>query len=129
MSSSGWEEGIELKRVCLGMTAPPSAKSAEGWGTQGLFFDLKGDIENLLHPFQCKSLAYDAQAAPYYHPGRAARAVMDGVTVAQFGQIDAEIARPASCGRRSGSRSCISTSFTSMDCARSATRRCRAIRR
>ncbi len=84
---------IELKRLCLGLTSPPSAKSAEGWGAQyGLFFDLKGDVENLLRPFQCKSLAYDAQAAPYYHPGRAARALMDDVTVAQFGQIDAEIA-------------------------------------
>ena len=87
------KRSVELKRVCLGLTFPPSAKSAQGWGTQsGLFFDLKGDVENLLRPFQCKSLAYDAQVAQYYHPGRAARAVMDGVMVAQFGQMDAEVA-------------------------------------
>ncbi len=85
------KRSVELKRVCLGLTSP-SAKSAAGWGTQsGLFFELKGDIENLLRPFQCKALAYDGQAAHHYHPGRAARAVMDGVMVAQFGQIDPEI--------------------------------------
>ena len=56
------------------------------------FFDLKGDVENILHAFQYKSLQYDAQVADYYHPGRAARAVMDGVSVAQFGQIHPETA-------------------------------------
>ena len=30
--------------------------------------------------------------AEYYHPGRSARAVMDGATVAQFGQLHPEIA-------------------------------------
>ena len=56
------------------------------------FFDLKGDVEDLLHAFQFKSLQYDAQVAEYYRPGRAARAVMDGVTVAQFGQLHPETA-------------------------------------
>ncbi len=35
---------------------------------------------------------YDAQTADYYHPGRSARAVLDGATVAQFGQIHPELA-------------------------------------
>jgi phenylalanyl-tRNA synthetase beta chain len=56
------------------------------------FFDLKGDIEELLHSFRHDALYYDAHAAEYYHPGRSARAVMDGATVAQFGQIHPDVA-------------------------------------
>ncbi len=56
------------------------------------FFDLKGDIETLLAPFSHRTLHYDAQIADYYHPGRSARAIMDGATVAQFGQIHPEVA-------------------------------------
>jgi phenylalanyl-tRNA synthetase beta chain len=37
-------------------------------------------------------LSYDAQTTDYYHSGRSARVLMDGATVAQFGQIDPEIA-------------------------------------
>ncbi len=85
-------KALELKRTCLGATSPPSQKS-QGWGAQdGGFFQLKGDVENLLHAFQHESLAYDAQAADYYHPGRSSRALMDGALVAQFGQIHPEIA-------------------------------------
>ena len=56
------------------------------------FFDLKGDVEQLLHQFDYKTLYFDAHTAEHYHPGRSARAVMDGATVAQFGQIHPEIA-------------------------------------
>jgi phenylalanyl-tRNA synthetase beta chain len=56
------------------------------------FFDLKGDIEDLLAPFSHWTLYYDAHTPQYFHPGRSARAVMDGATVAQFGQIHPDIA-------------------------------------
>src|SRR5208283_3200720 len=61
------------------------------------FFDLKGDVETLLAPFSHWALYYEAQpvnenSSDYYHPGRSARAVMDGVTVAQFGQIHPAVA-------------------------------------
>ncbi|MGC2182342.1 MAG: phenylalanine--tRNA ligase subunit beta [Terriglobales bacterium] len=82
----------EPKRICLGMTSPPLQK-VQGWGaSDGGFFDLKGDVENLLHAFQYKSLKYDAQTSEYYHPGRSARVLMDGAPVAQFGQIYADLA-------------------------------------
>ena len=64
---------------------PPACAAAS-------FFDLKGDVENLLHAFQFKALSYDAQVPEYYHPGRSARGVMDGVTVALFGQVHPETA-------------------------------------
>ena len=56
------------------------------------FFHMKGDIEDLLSAFQYNNLYFDAMTAPYYHPGRSARAVLDGETVARFGQLDPEIA-------------------------------------
>ncbi len=49
-------------------------------------------MENLVHSFQHDALSYDAQTADYYHSGRSARVLMDGVAVAQFGQIHPEIA-------------------------------------
>jgi phenylalanyl-tRNA synthetase beta chain len=82
---------VEPKRICMGATSP-TAQTAQGWGAHdGGFFDLKGDLENLLHAFQHKSLKYDAQTADYYHSGRAARALMDGALVAQFGQLHPDI--------------------------------------
>src|SRR6266699_1273 len=89
----------QLKRICLGATG-----SAEPRGVRLhqetrheearplSFFDVKGDVENLLRLFQRKALHFDAETADYYHPGRSARAVMDGVTMAQFGQIHPDIA-------------------------------------
>lgn len=85
---------VEPKRICMGATNPSSAKG-KGWGTDdGGFFELKGDVENLLRAFQFKSLQYDAQTSDYYHRGRSARALMDGAMVAQFGQIDSGIVAP-----------------------------------
>jgi phenylalanyl-tRNA synthetase beta chain len=80
----------EIKRVALGRTSPISERN-EAWPTP-LFFDLKGDMEALLHAFEHAKLSYDSRVAEYFHPGRAARALMDGATVAQFGQIHPEVA-------------------------------------
>jgi phenylalanyl-tRNA synthetase beta chain len=88
----------QLKRICLGATGsaePPSVRLHQKTQPEARplsFFDVKGDIENLLHPFQYNALHFDAQTADYYHPGRSARAVMDGIPVAQFGQIHPTIA-------------------------------------
>ena len=43
-------------------------------------------------PFSHWTLYYDSEPAAYYHPGRSARAVLDGATVAQFGQIHPDVA-------------------------------------
>jgi phenylalanyl-tRNA synthetase beta chain len=86
------QQAMESKRICLGATGsavPPNVHQAP---RQLSFFDLKGDVETLLKSFQHDALCYDAQTADYYHPGRSARAVMDGETIAQFGQIHPETA-------------------------------------
>ena len=56
------------------------------------FFHLKGDLEQLLAGFQHSSLYFDDNAPAYFHPGRSARAVLDGETVARFGQLHPEVA-------------------------------------
>jgi len=56
---------------------------------EALFFEIKGAIETLLAKFAHTSLTFDtAILPPWLHPGRAARAVLDGVTTAVFGQLD-----------------------------------------
>ena len=52
------------------------------------FFHMKGDVEELLTAFEHSSLEFLADPPPpYLHPGRSARVVMDGETVAVFGQL------------------------------------------
>jgi phenylalanyl-tRNA synthetase beta chain len=82
----------EPKRICIGCSNPAS-RPTRGWGTSdGGFFALKGDVESLLHPFQHEALTLDSQTADYYHAGRSARVLMDGIEVGQFGQLHPEIA-------------------------------------
>jgi phenylalanyl-tRNA synthetase beta chain len=90
-------KALEAKRISIGATGSVDAGLvrglAPGAATRPLtFFDLKGDIESLLAPFSQWTLYYDAETPDYYHPGRSARAVLDGATVAQFGQIHPDVA-------------------------------------
>ncbi len=91
-----WEasgtKAAELKRVCLGATGSAVEPSVNQPARLLSFFDGKGDVEILLEMFQYNALYFDGNTAEYYHPGRSARAVMDGSTVAQFGQIHPEVA-------------------------------------
>jgi phenylalanyl-tRNA synthetase beta chain len=95
-------KAVEMKRISIGATGSADAEVVRGLAPGAAarpfsFFDLKGDIESLLAPFSHWTLYYDAQPdkekpADYYHPGRSARAVLDGATVAQFGQIHPDVA-------------------------------------
>jgi phenylalanyl-tRNA synthetase beta chain len=60
------------------------------------FYDLKGTVEELLGNFSSRSLYFDNLQLPaWLHPGRSARAALDGATVAWFGQL-----HPAEAERR-----------------------------
>ncbi len=60
------------------------------------FYDLKGTVEALLAKFSSRSVYFDDLLLPaWLHPGRSARAVLDGSTVAYFGQL-----HPAEAERR-----------------------------
>ncbi len=57
------------------------------------FFHMKGGVEELLAAFQHRTLYFDSLMMPeYFHPGRSARAVLDGETVARFGQLHPDLA-------------------------------------
>jgi phenylalanyl-tRNA synthetase beta chain len=84
----------EPKRLCLGATgrALPLNVNRPSETRALTFFDIKGDVEDLLSSFSSTALHYDGQTVDYYHPGRSARAVMDGNVVAQFGQLHPDVA-------------------------------------
>jgi phenylalanyl-tRNA synthetase beta chain len=95
-------EPVEPARACLGatLTAVKSALPAGGVidvskgehaAAAEVFRSFKGDVENLLAAFACRELSFDRETAEYFHPGRSARALMDGAVVAQFGQVAEEV--------------------------------------
>ncbi len=83
----GLDEHRHLGFAATGDLIPKSMHSAAQPYT---FFHMKGDIEALLGAFEHQSLDFDADVPEYFHPGRAARAVMDGETIAYFGQLRPE---------------------------------------
>ena len=86
------DKAMELKRLCIGVTGSAVEGGVHQPARPLSFFDAKGDVEDLLALFASWTLYYDANTADYYHPGRSARAVMDGTTVAQFGQLHPDVA-------------------------------------
>jgi phenylalanyl-tRNA synthetase beta chain len=87
-------QSAEPKQLCLGATGRALPRNVnQPAETRALtFFDLKGDVENLLAGFAAEKLHYDSETPGYYHPGRSARAVLDGTVVAQFGQLHPDVA-------------------------------------
>jgi phenylalanyl-tRNA synthetase beta chain len=86
------ERAGELKRLCIGATGSAVQGSVHQSARPLTFFDLKGDVEDLLVPFTSWILHYDTKTADYYHPGRSARVVLDGTAIAQFGQLRPDVA-------------------------------------
>jgi len=107
-------ERVEPERACMGATfaavvgslpaagrldisGPSTSPLKPKEGLNGApvhveaFRGFKGDVESLLAPFAYRELSFDRQTAEYFHPGRSARALMDGAVVAQFGQIAEEV--------------------------------------
>ncbi|MGA1987283.1 MAG: phenylalanine--tRNA ligase subunit beta [Candidatus Sulfotelmatobacter sp.] len=93
---------VEPKRACLGATAAAVRSSLPVGGALDVskgepaaaaetFRGFKGDVENLLAAF-AGEVHYDRETAEYFHPGRSARARVNGAVVAQFGQIHPEVA-------------------------------------
>ena len=94
-------ERTEPRRLCLGATLAAVRGSLPVGGALDVsqddqaaageaFRGFKGDVENLLAAFE-GVITYDRQTAEYFHPGRSARALLDGAPVAQFGQVYPEL--------------------------------------
>jgi phenylalanyl-tRNA synthetase beta chain len=95
-------ERVEPARLCLGATTAAVRSSLPAGGALDLskgeqaaateaFRAFKGDVETLLGAF-AGDASYDRETAEYFHPGRSARARVNGAVVAQFGQIHPEVA-------------------------------------
>src|SRR5579863_5245082 len=93
---------IEPRRACLGATlasvrgALPSSgaldvSKSERAAAAEAFRGFNGDVENLLDAFAGR-VTYELANAEYFHPGRSARALVNGLPVAQFGQIHPAVA-------------------------------------
>jgi phenylalanyl-tRNA synthetase beta chain len=91
-------ERVEPARACMGATLAAVKSSLPVGGALDVsknelaaaaeaFRSFKGDVENLLAPYAGSELSFDRETAEYFHPGRAARALLDGAVVAQFGQV------------------------------------------
>jgi len=96
------ERRVEPRRACLGATAAAVRAALPVGGALDVskdehaaaaetFRGFKGDVENILAAFAAE-VSYDRETAEYFHPGRSARARVNGAVVAQFGQIHPEVA-------------------------------------
>ena len=85
---SGAPEHVdERPSVAIGVTGRAFGKE------EASFYDVKGTVEELLGRFASRSVYFDRFPAAsglmprWLHPGRGARAVLDGATVGWFGQL------------------------------------------
>ena len=96
------EPRVEPRRACLGATAAAVRAELPAGGALDVskgehsaaaeaFRGFKGDVKNLLAAF-AGEVIYDRETAEYFHPGRSARARVNGAVVAQFGQLHPEVA-------------------------------------
>jgi phenylalanyl-tRNA synthetase beta chain len=90
---SGTLERVD-ERPALSLGAAGSLWSGPELAAHAIdFYDLKGAIEELVEKFAARSFyfdTFDARAGiipGWLHPGRSARAVADGLTIAWFGQL------------------------------------------
>jgi phenylalanyl-tRNA synthetase beta chain len=89
LAGNRWDE---RRSLAIGATGTAEIAGVHALNRPYGFFDLKGDLEQLLNQFECTNLYFDRHAGELYHPGRSARAVMNGATVARFGQLHPEVA-------------------------------------
>ena len=85
-------QAAELKRTCFSATGNANVPTVHQAARPLSFYDVKGDLEVLLSQFRYDTISYESDAADYYHPGRSARVLVDGVEVAQFGQLNPQAA-------------------------------------
>ena len=91
---SGTPERVD-ERPALSLGASGSVWSGPELPAHAInFYDLKGTIEEIVEKFAQRSFYFDTFDAAagiiptWLHPGRSARAVADGLTVAWFGQLN-----------------------------------------
>lgn len=82
----------ETESIVVVCTANALEPGVHGKAQPYTFYHLKGDVEQLLSQFALGELTYDREVPAYLHPGRSARVMASGKTVARLGQLHPEIA-------------------------------------
>jgi phenylalanyl-tRNA synthetase beta chain len=82
----------ERKRICLAVTGSAATPSVSQPSHPLTFFDLKGDMQELLEAFDVPQFCYHQNAGDYYHPGRSARIIAEGETIGLVGQLHPQVA-------------------------------------
>jgi phenylalanyl-tRNA synthetase beta chain len=80
----GFHQPRKLAALAYGSALP------EGWGDSGRkvdFYDLKGDLDALLAPAKPR---FEKMQHPAFHPGRAARILLDGHEIGCIGELHPE---------------------------------------
>ena len=79
--------------VALAATGNRAESSLERPAAEFSFYDLKGDMEQLLERFSQGPFRFVSDGLPaYYRPGHSARVLLDGKAVARLGQLHPEYA-------------------------------------
>lgn len=81
LTVAGYDQPMRVAGIAYG----PAFE--EQWGVPSRavdFFDVKGDVEALLHPRQAR---FEAVEHPALHPGRAARVLLDGKAIGVIGEL------------------------------------------
>ena len=77
--------GVDQPMRVAGLAYGPAETLQWGRKEQGVdFFDIKGDVQTLLHPRQAQ---FVAASHPALHPGRCARVVLDGQDIGFVGEL------------------------------------------
>lgn len=79
--------------LTLGMSGHRRPASVHEDAKLADFFDLKGDLENLLGVFDLLGLRFEISSSYYFEPGLSGRFSDQNGTLAHFGKISSEIAR------------------------------------
>jgi phenylalanyl-tRNA synthetase beta chain len=77
----GFNQPLRVAGLCSGTALP------EQWGAAARvvdFFDIKADVEALLAP---SALRFEKVQHPALHPGRAAKVMLDGVSIGVIGEL------------------------------------------
>jgi len=85
---------LEEKRVLtLGASGQRRPASMHDGERRLDFFDLKGDVEDLLAAFDLPGLTFEPSGGCYHEPGQGGRFVVDGMPLALLGRLKESLAR------------------------------------
>lgn len=94
-----WKEAggmvAEEKRMLLALVGDESGKG-------GIFFAMKGEIENLLSRFRMRNISFEQlnRVSPILHPSRVADILVDGESIGAVGEANPSLFRKFGQGKR-----------------------------